>query len=130
MMGGAARPSFPVAGLGAISLPELALTLCRLREAMRAANAEMPCGISKPVLEQASQSSRALNCPRCISRRPVAWPTLDFPGSAKNCHSTNYLPQKVFSALFPGSFSSPVIGSSSNTVEAAEAAATTDDYKQ
>ena len=41
---------------------------------------------------------------------PAACSTLDFPGSVKNDHSTNYLLQKVFSVLFPGSSSSPVIG--------------------
>ena len=70
--------------------------------------------ISRPVLEQASQSSRALNCCRCVSRSPVACPTLDFLGSVKNCHNTNYLSQKVFSVLFPGSSSSPVIGAPNN----------------
>ena len=77
---------------------------------MRATNAEAPCEISKPVLEQASQSSRALKGPRCVSRRPAACPPLDLPGHMKTCHSANYLTQKVFSVLFPGSFSSQVIG--------------------
>ena len=77
---------------------------------MRATSAEAPCEISRPVLEQASQSSRALHCCRCVSRSPVACPTLDFPGSVKNCHNINYLPQKDFSVLFPGSSSSPAIG--------------------
>ena len=81
---------------------------------MRATSAEAPCEISKPVLEQASRSSRALNCCRCVSRSPVACPTLDFPGSVKNCHNINYLPQKVFSVLFPGSSSSPAIGAPNN----------------
>ena len=77
---------------------------------MRATSAEAPCEISRPVLEQAPQSSRALNCCRCVSRSPVACPTLDFPESVKNCHNINDLPQKVFSVLFPGCSSSPVIG--------------------
>ena len=35
----------------------------------------------------------------------------------KTCHSANYLTQKVFSVLFPGSFSSQVIGAPNSDEE-------------
>ena len=75
---------------------------------MRATNAEAPCEISRPVLEQASQSSRALNCCRCVSRSPVCMPN---PGLSRECEELSQhkllAAKGFFSALprfllFPG----------------------------